>query len=210
MKRLSLTVASLIVVGLSSAVFAGTPTDNMQDSTHQKKMMEPPFGTKDDIAFASKIWKEIHEKGYDKVHGNLYVGGPPHGKVREVTEGVIDGKLVIVKNNYGGKDVTIDKVKADPKKYLKAITVMVKKDGYDPEDKDWFWIKFAPDGTLMKNKKDMSLAGKVAKGMPVGCISCHKSASGNDFVFSHNKTVNSGVAWIGDKPMMSKFADLMK
>ena len=125
-------------------------------------------------------------------------------------EGVVDNKLVIVKTNYRGKDVSIENVKKNPKKYLKAVTIMVKKKGYDPADKDWFWVKYAPDGTIMKNKKGMQLAGRVAKGMPIGCISCHQSASGADFVFSHNKTVNASVAWIGDKSMKDKFADLMK
>ena len=62
----------------------------------------------------------------------------------------------------------------------------------------------------LKTKKGMQLAGKVAKGMPIGCIPCHQSASGADFAFSHNKTVNASVYWIGDKSMKEKFADLMK
>ncbi len=63
------------------------------------------------------------------MHGHLYVCGPPHGKVREVVEGIIDNKLVIVKSNYGRKDVSIENVKNNPKKYLKAVTVIVKGDG---------------------------------------------------------------------------------
>ncbi len=174
-----------------------------------KKMMTPPFGTAEDQKFAKELWSKLKAEGYDKVHGHLYVGGPPHGQVREVVEGIVDGRLVISKNNYYGKDITIDKVRANPGKYLKAVTVMVKRPGYDPEDKDWFWIKYAPDGTVMKNKKGMALAGRVAKGKPIGCISCHQSASGSDFVFSHNKTVNAEVSWIGDKSMMSQFDKLM-
>ncbi len=176
----------------------------------EKKMMKPPFGSTEDIAFAKKMWEKLHAKGYDALHNKLYVGGPPHGKVREVIEGVIDGQLVISKTNYGGKGVSIEAVKKDPKAFLKAVTIMVKRPGYDPEDKDWFWAKYKPDGTLHVNEKGMKLAGKVAKGKPVGCISCHASASGNDLVFSHNGTVNAEVTWVGDKGMMANFIDLMK
>ena len=177
---------------------------------HDKKMMKPPFGSKEDIAFAKEMWEKIHAKGFDALQNNLYVGGPPHGKVREVIEGVIDGQLVISKTNYGGKGVSIEAVKKDPKAFLKAVTIMVKRPGFDPDDKDWFWAKYKPDGTIFTNDKGMKLVGKVAKGMPVGCISCHASASGSDFVFSHNKMVNANVTWVGDKAMMSGFADLMK
>jgi hypothetical protein len=52
------------------------------------------------------------------------------------------------------------------------------------------------------------LAGRVAKGKPIGCISCHRSASGSDFVFSLNKTVNAEVTWIGHQSLKSKFYDL--
>jgi len=208
MKKLHLVVAAMLTIGFSGSALAEGMQKDASKQT-KKMMMHPPFGNKDDVAFAKDIWQKISKAGFLGVHGHLYIGGPPHGKVREVVEGVVDNKLVIVKSNYGGKDVSVANVTKDPKKYLKAVTVMVKRKGYDKDDKDWFWIKYAPDGTVLKNKKGMSLAGRVAKGMPVGCISCHKSASGSDFVFSHNKIVNASVTWIGDKNLKAKFADLM-
>ena len=189
---------------------AGMQEKTVMPKGDGKKMMMPPFGSKEDIAFARQMWEKLHAKGYDALHNNLYVGGPPHGKVREVIEGVIDGQLVISKTNYGGKGVSIETVKKDPKAFLKAVTIMVKRPGYDPEDKDWFWAKYKPDGTIFSNDKGMKLVGKVAKGMPVGCISCHSSASGNYLVFSHNGTVNAAVTWVGDKAMMGSFAELMQ
>ncbi len=217
MKSIKLGVAiATITLALTGAVVAeGKKSNNMKKNDgmtkqHSGKMMKAPFGGAEDVAFAKEMWEKLHAKGYDALHNNLYVGGPPHGKVREVIEGVIDGQLVISKTNYGGAGVSIEAVKKDPKAFLKAVTIMVKRPGYDPDDKDWFWAKYRPDGTLHTNKKGMKLAGKVAKGKPVGCISCHASASGNDLVFSHNKTVNADVTWIGDKGMMANFADLMK
>jgi len=158
--------------------------------------MTPPFGGKDDVAYAKALWTKLEAKGLNSTPANLYVGGPPHGKVREVIEGTIDGRRVIVKRNYGGPGVSLKSVLSDRPKYLKAITVMMKREkGYDPEDNDWFWAKYKPNGTLF-DIKGMKLAGKVAKGMPSGCISCHASASGNDMVFAHNKEANAEVVYV--------------
>lgn len=214
--KIGAAVAVMSLVWSGAAQAEGMKKDvNMKEKSamakgHGKKMMMPPFGSKEDVAFAKEMWEKLHAKGFDALQNNLYVGGPPHGKVREVMEGVIDGQLVISKTNYGGAGVSIEAVQKDPKVFLKAVTIMVKRPGFDPDDKDWFWAKYKPDGTIFTNDKGMKLVGKVAKGMPVGCISCHASASGSDFVFSHNKTVNANVTWIGDKSMMSSFADLMK
>lgn len=159
-----------------------------------KTMMKAPFGNPDDVAYASTLWDEMNKSGLNKMPATLYVGGPPHGKVREVLEGKINGKRVIVKRNYGGKGVSVKTVAANRSKYLKAITVMAKREaGYDSDNKDWFWAKYKPNGELHANPKGMLLAGRVAKGMKVGCIACHKSASGNDLVFIHNKEANAEV-----------------
>jgi len=173
MKRLKLSLAILATsVLLSSSLNAE---------------MKAPFGGHADVSYAKNLWNKIEAKGLNSTPSNLYVGGPPHGKVREVLEAMIDGKRVVVKRNYGGKDITIKKVAQNRDKYLKAITVMAKREkGYDNDNANWFWVKYTKNGDLMKNPKGMKLAGKVAKGMPVGCIACHASASGSDYVFKHN------------------------
>ena len=159
------------------------------------KMM-PPFGSKADVSYAKKLWQKMEKKGFNSTDANLYVGGPPHGKVREVLEGKIDGKRVIVKRNYRGKKITVKKVAGDRAKYLKSVTVMQKREGFDPDDADWFWVKYAPNGIIMKNKKGMKLAGKVAKGKPIGCIACHAAAPGGNFVFNHNKSANAAMIFV--------------
>lgn len=65
-------------------------------------------------------------------------------------------KSIIVKENYAisGSDTT-----------LAAITAMLKKQGYNPDHNDWFWVKYTPDGTIQAS-------GKVA-----GCIGCHTGAN---------------------------------
>lgn len=160
---------------------------------HNKKAMKKPlFGNADDISYAKSLWNDLNKHGLNSTPATLYIGGPPHGKVREVLEANINGKRVIVKRNYGGKDISVKAVKANRSAYLKSITVMAKRGaGYDPENNNWFWAKYKPNGELHKNPKGMMLAGRVAKGMDKGCIACHQSASGSDMVFIHNKEANA-------------------
>ncbi len=177
-------LAILVMVGAASC-----------SSTKQSgKMMKPPFGQPADVTYAKTLWTKLNKSGLNQTPATLYIGGPPHGKVREVLESKINGKRVIVKRNYGGKGITVKSVARNRTKYLKAITVMAKREtGYDSDNKDWFWVKYKPNGKLFVNPMGMKLAGRVAKGMDKGCIACHKSASGNDLVFIHNKEANAKI-----------------
>jgi hypothetical protein len=153
-----------------------------------------PFGGSDDVSYSKQLWKVLTESGYVGKHvinGTPYTGQPPHGAILdtidgEVTVGGTKG-AVIVKRNYGGEGVSKESVANNPDEYLKAVTVMFKRSGYDPENKNWFWVKYKPDGSLHTNPKGMMLAGKVAKGMPQGCIACHQSAAGGDYVFNNDR-----------------------
>lgn len=154
---------------------------------------EPPFGGDKDVKYAGKLWKALSKAGYVGENARMsrpYTGQHPHGAILDTVEGSVKVGFkrmhVIVKRNYGGEGVSIGSVANDPAKYLKAVTVMLKRPGYDPETQDWFWAKFKPDGSLDKNPKGMQLAGKVAKGKPKGCISCHSAAPGGDMMFLHN------------------------
>ncbi len=166
-------------------------------STMRTMGMGPPMGSPDDVADSQALWKALANAdlvGPGAVKDKPYTGTPPHGKILETlhTTVTVNGYkgTAIVKRNYGGPGVSINSVKANPKRYLKAVTVMFKREaGYDPEDKDWFWAKYKPDGSLhVKEKMGMKipLAGRVAKGKPEGCISCHRGAPGGDFVFASN------------------------
>ena len=105
------------------------------------------------------------------------------GKIR-----ILDNTgVAIVKRNYGGDGVSKAAVYDDPARYLKAVTVMYKRRGYDADNSDWFWVKYLPDGSLDANPKGMKLAGRVAKGAPAGCIACHTGAPGGDMVFNHDR-----------------------
>ena len=119
-----------------------------------------------------------------------YIGQHPHGAILDMIDGFIrvqgDSGVVMVKRNYGGDGVSKTAVADDPGKFLESITVMFKRSGYDSETRDWFWVKYNPDGSLAKNPAGMMLAGKVAKGKPKGCIACHMLAPGGDLVYNSN------------------------
>ncbi len=177
-----------LLMALATVAFVACESTDMADSSGGqmaggKGMMKPPFGGPSDMRRASTLWSTMRNyKSWASYPGmgGWQPGKSPHGKVLRYyinsvaarnAENPRDG-YILIKENYGMKDGP-----------LMAITVMQKIRGYDPDDQDWFWVKFAPDGSVMKNPKGMSLAGKVAKGMPKGCIACHSNAGGGDFLF---------------------------
>jgi len=154
----------------------------------------PPFGTKADTDYAAAIWAQMVDMGLagpNRIESLPYEGTAPHGMMLQTfyTHATVNGHTgtLIVKNNYGPKDVTKDQVLAAPDKHLGAVTVMFRREkGFDADNQDWFWAKFLKDGTLDKNAKGMQLAGMVAKGADVGCIACHSGADGGDYLFTTN------------------------
>ncbi len=186
---------------LTTTVYAGSmeKKDNIHKMDDMNKMekMEAPFGGEKDVAFSQELWKKLEATNLNSTSATPYVGGPPHGPVREVLEGKIDGKRVIVKRNYGGEGVSIDNVKKDRSKYLKAVTIMIKKDGYDAKNKDWYWAKYKADGSLHTTPNGEKIAGKFP-----GCIACHQSASGGDLVFVHNKEANADITLVNSMGKM--------
>lgn len=152
---------------------------------------DKPFGNKVDIQFAKEIWDAMED--YDEWHmkSGFYPGQSPHGKVLRLYYNIVnvDGKPyhVIVKDNYGGEQATVENVSRSPEDYLAAVTIMVQMDdGYDPENNDWFWAKYNADGNIDENARGVKLAGRVAKGMSAGCIACHVKARDGDYIFTND------------------------
>lgn len=103
------------------------------------------------------------------------VNALPHGPMSQVFinsvvesaldsfDGTLPDGSIIVKENIGtSSDVT-----------EAALTVMRKVQGFDPDNNDWFWANFSPEGQIM------------AEGTVLGCRACHSGARSNDFVFVH-------------------------
>jgi len=168
-------MAAITATGLAGAVMA-------QDA---------PFGTDADADYAEQVWSAMEEMnlaGDGMVRTFPYQGVAPHGMMLETlyTNATVDGHTgdLIIKRNYGPEGVSKDAVLSDPDKHLGAVTVMFRREaGFDPDNADWFWVKYLPDGSLDKNPKGMRLAGRVAKGADQGCIACH-SGAGPDMVFT--------------------------
>ncbi|SKA72326.1 cytochrome P460 family protein [Desulfobaculum bizertense] len=101
-------------------------------------------------------------------HTGMHPGKSPHGAFHSIHVNALglnarelplpDGAIV-VKANY------------NEEKRLTALTVMYKVDGYAPENGDWFYAKYAPDGTVQ------------AEGQPSGCVGCHQAVADSDYLF---------------------------
>ena len=148
---------------------------------------QAPFGGADDLAFSKALWQALQSnklQGAGQITTVPYKGRDPHGMMLETltSEITVQGKKgkVVVKRNYGGPGITLSKVANNRSEYLKAITVMFKREaGFNPAAKDWFWAKYLANGSLDKAPNKLQMAGKV-----VGCIACHTAALSTDMVYT--------------------------
>ena len=151
-----------------------------------------PFGDDGAAAYAAQLWAVMVDArlvGERMIRATPYEGLEPHGLMLETfyTDATIGGHTgaLVIKRNYGPEGVEASQVLMDPDKHLGAITVMFKREaGYDADNRDWFWARYLPNGTLDKNPKGVRLAGRVAKGADIGCIACHAAADGDDYLFT--------------------------
>ncbi len=147
------------------------------------------IGGQQDQDYAGQLWQDMQDRnlaGDGAVHTLPYPGTDPHGMILETfyTDATIDGHTgtFVVKRNYGPQGVTVDQVLANPSDHLASVTIMFRRDeNYAPDAGDWFWAKYLPDGSL-----DQTLNGTPIAGRAQGCISCHASAEGEDFLFTTN------------------------
>ena len=182
---------SRVIFFLFSAIIIISGCERKIDSKaapQTKPTTQVPFGSVNDLALADSLWTIIADKhsGYltwnswGEAEVEMYEGESPHGAFLKTyvssnasrTPDQIPHGSIIVKENY----------MAD--RTLGPLTIMWRLHGYDPDNFDWFWAKYLPDGALDKNPKGIKLAGRVAKGMDVGCISCHDQTD-QDLVFTN-------------------------
>ena len=103
-------------------------------------------------------------------HQGMQPGQAPHGPFHKVFVNDLALNSSKAPVQHGSIEVKENYSKAGE---LVAITVMYKISGFNPDDGDWFWVKYSPDG-----KADV--AGKIA-----GCIGCHGTRASNDFILVH-------------------------
>jgi hypothetical protein len=184
----ALIAVAIIAILVAASVFA-QESEKMEMA--EMEMMEMPFGGDADVAFAGALWTAMD--GYNGwiMQSEIMPGKSPHGMYVRMYYSIvtIDGMAyhVVVKDNYGGEDVTLEMVKENPGAYLMAVTPMLQREqGYDADNNDWFWVKYGTDGSVAMNDMKMALAGRVAKGMPMGCIACHANAADGDYLFAND------------------------
>lgn len=178
-----------VLAGAALLVYAG------DEPASEMKMMEMPFGGAADVAFAEGLWTAMDGYTDWPMASGYYTGGSPHGDFIRMYYGLVTVEgvpyHVIVKDNFGGEGATLETVADSPADYLMAVTVMLQRErGYDKENKDWFWVKYGPDGAIGRNDMSVAMAGRVAKGMAMGCIACHAKAAGGDYAFFNDTGVN--------------------
>lgn len=159
----------------------------------------PAFGLADDVTYAATLWRAMVTArlvGPDEKKQEPFFGGAkPHGEILEIAYQnlEVDGHtgFIVVKKNYDGAGVSEEAVARDRASFLTSITVMFEREaGYDPDNQNWFWVKYKPGGSLDTKEVEgaaVALAGRIAKGKPGeenrGCIYCHSSAGGRDYIF---------------------------
>jgi hypothetical protein len=134
--------------------------------------------------FEGKFWDYLKSNAYENwapapgQSADFYVGESPHGAFLKMylnrvamgdPKGLPNGSI-IVKENYDVDRAT-----------LKAITVMYRSKGYNPNAGDWYWIKYNPDGSVATTS--VETGSKKIMGRPDGCIRCHGDADNDDFAF---------------------------
>lgn len=202
MSRKKESIVSKVMAGALLIAFLATIA---ACQTISERMQASPMGFPDDVAYANQLWSVLSEEklvGPDRKKTTPFVGAArPHGWILEllhqnITVGTHTG-FIVVKRNYDGPGVSVATVDADRARYLSSVTIMFQREsGYDEDNLNWFWAKYKPDGSLflkeIKEIKEMkgmkvALAGRIAKGKTPGkssgCIYCHRSAGGGDYIF---------------------------
>lgn len=121
-----------------------------------------------ELDYAKKLWPIIEKINSTDKNVNIIKGIGPHGPYKSVLEKTINGQRVLIKKEY-------------TKEGLQTVCVMIKIAGYDKKNHDWFWIRYKKNGEI-----DSLLNNHMVGKFPA-CISCHKNASGKDFVFLNDK-----------------------
>lgn len=133
------------------------------------------FGTAEDIAYGQALWPQVEARADDFIVpaglDGWQVGAAPHAPHQlfhaNGSDPDAEGYIVIKANYMEADETTLD-----------AITVMVKRPGYNPAAHDWFFAKYRPDGTFTQGADGTDEVGRVPF-----CADCHSHAEGDDYLF---------------------------
>lgn len=133
-----------------------------------------------------RVWQRISEESdfrnypYWPGHEGEHPGQAPHGNFHTIFINPRLRAALPLQNRSAPPGSIIVKSNCDADKKNEILTIMVKVEGYDPENGDWFWLKSDPQGKI-------SAEGKVG-----GCITCHSVVNSNDYIFIYplDKKIN--------------------
>ncbi len=172
MKRFGLVVLSILTLALVVATLSTRSGPTAVDARPVVLELAPD-------TTADALWTHLKDSDYRANwdlwpgKGRLYEGIEPHGMLLTTyvngiaAEGLAAGKLadlpagsILVKENYM------------PDSTLAAVTVMVRRPGYNPDHQDWLFAKYDPRG-------EAEAFGRVA-----GCQACHGTADNGAYIFT--------------------------
>lgn len=159
---------ALAGIGIASIALAGCPGDTMDSDGPSGSALYRIITETDPYV----EWAQFPEAD------GIISSALPHGPLARVH---INGPVEAALDNFGGQlpDGSIivkESFDENMDESGDSITVMWKVAGFDPENNDWFWARFAFDGTI------------VAEGNVSGCVNCHgfPEPRANDFVYLHD------------------------
>ncbi len=190
MGNLGLAVGTMVALGLLALTACGSSKEFPPPSSTPRPTIDPAFlaapPTRDmsngeaDLPepVGRAVWNFLQEVNYRDAwelwpgKGEKFQGGEPHGALhtiyvspsafRAVTTkaGSMPDGAIVVKENF-----TADGI-------FDLVTLMYKRQGFDPENNDWFWAKFKKNGEI------------DAEGRIPGCQACHGAQKDNDYIWA--------------------------
>ena len=133
------------------------------------------------------LWERItSEADYNSYsfwpeHENIQPGQSPHGAYHKIFINKVLSRALPSKDRILPEGSIIVKENLTSQKSLDAITVMVKVKDYNPDNGDWFWAKYTPEGEVL------------AEGTPKGCVSCHQGMEDNDYIIVRPLDLETGI-----------------
>lgn len=154
MKFRTLILATTLVTGLTLPANSAEPVAADGDALCQYILKTSPYQK-------WKFWPD---------HVGLQEGDAPHAPQHKVYVNQLGLEAKSVPFPYG---TIVVKENIGDDNTVKALTVMYKSEGFNPEGGDWFWAKYSPTGSIES-------AGKVES-----CLECHAAVEDNDYIFVH-------------------------
>lgn len=125
---------------------------------------------------AADLWSDL--QGYQKwwvlwpKTKPMHPGTPPHGAFVTIYVNLRAVRSVRWKEKAMLSRATILVEDYDANRTLTGISLMRKLEGFNPEDGDWFWAEYGPNGEVR------------AEGRVEDCIQCHRGRADNDYLFT--------------------------